>query len=62
MKIERMRIHFFSDVFSAVAVLGSYGPFCVVGRLGRGKKARGGPWEWERDTINGFFLDPLMKR
>ena len=27
MKIERTRIHFFSDVFSAVAVLGSWGPY-----------------------------------
>ena len=30
MKIERTRIHFFSQVFGAVAVLGSYGPYYVA--------------------------------
>ena len=33
MKIERTRIHFFSDVFSVVAVLGSYGPYFRLLRL-----------------------------
>ena len=30
MKIERTRIHFFSQVFGAIAVLGSYGPYYVA--------------------------------
>ena len=30
MKSERTRIHFFSQVFGAIAVLGSYGPYYVA--------------------------------
>ena len=56
MKIEKTRIHFFSDVFSAVAVLGSEGLYYF--NLGRLAANSGRPWILQ--VPNPHFSDAVI--